>query len=107
MKLDRVPTFVQYIRPEFTELHRKKFENMRLPFDSKWSRFMEAYCMGFESVFGDVHPGFRVSAVRVKDENGKKVYVGWDGQPPRLGGYYERGLFFSFENFEKIRETLR
>ena len=56
--LDRVPTFVQYIRSEFTELHRKKFENMRLPFHSDVSRFTEAYFMGFESVFGNVHPSF-------------------------------------------------
>ncbi|MBY8986162.1 MAG: hypothetical protein KGD65_13885 [Candidatus Lokiarchaeota archaeon] len=27
-KLDRVPTFVQYIRQEFVELHKQKFENI-------------------------------------------------------------------------------
>lgn len=106
-KLDHVPTFVQYIRPEFVEIHRDKFDNMKLPFHSKWSRFTDAYGMGFESVFGDVHPGFRVRTVKLRDENDEKVYVEWNGQPPSLGGYYEKGLFFSFENFEKVRETLR
>ncbi|KKM81494.1 hypothetical protein LCGC14_1329220 [marine sediment metagenome] len=107
-KLDRVPTFVQYIRPEFTELHRKKFENMKLPFHSGVSRFTEAYFMGFESVFGNVHPGLRVSQVEVEDENGENVIVAWNGQPPakRLG-YYKRGLFFTLENLNIVRETMR
>ncbi len=106
-KLDRVPTFVQYIRPEFVELHKHKFENIRVPFKSKWSRFTDAYAMGFESVFAIVPQGFKVRAVKVKDEKGENVYVAWNGQPPKLGGYYERGLFFSFENFDKVRESLR
>ena len=106
--LDRVPTFVQYIRSEFTELHRKKFENMRLPFHSDVSRFTEAYFMGFESVFGNVHPGLRVSQVEVEDEKGNNVLVAWNGQPPaKKLGYYKRGLFFSIENLDKVRETMR
>jgi hypothetical protein len=106
--LDHVPTFVQYIRPEFTALNREKFENMIVPFESNWSRFTEAYFMGFESVFGDVHPGLRVSRVEVEDKNGEKVLVAWNGQPPaKKLGYYKKGLFFSIENLNKVRETLR
>ncbi|MFW9880914.1 MAG: hypothetical protein ACFFG0_48250 [Candidatus Thorarchaeota archaeon] len=105
---DRVFTFVQYIRPEITELHRKRFENMKLPFHSEWSRFTEAYFMGFESVFGGVHPGLRVSQVELEDEKGEKVLVGWNGQPPaKKLGYYKGGLFFSIENLDKVRETMR
>jgi hypothetical protein len=108
INLDRIPTFVQYIRPEFTELHRKKFENIKLPFDSNWSRFTEAYYMGFESAFGHVYPGLRVSQVKLQDENGEDVYVAWNGQPPTLKmGYYQRGLFFSIENLDRVRETMR
>ncbi|MBY8991475.1 MAG: hypothetical protein KGD58_12030 [Candidatus Lokiarchaeota archaeon] len=65
--LDRVPTFVQYIRSEFVELHQQKFENVNVPFKSDIPRFKNAYFMGFESVFGGVYPGLRVSRVEVED----------------------------------------
>lgn len=106
--LDRVPTFVQYIRSEFVGLHQQKFENIRVPFKSDISRFKDAYFMGFESVFANLHPGLRISRVEVEDEKGKKVLVAWNGQPPmkRLG-YYKRGLFFSIKNLNKVRETMR
>ncbi|MHA1931983.1 MAG: hypothetical protein ACW96X_05545, partial [Promethearchaeota archaeon] len=95
-KLDRVPTFVQYIRPEFVELHRQKFVNLSVPFQSDVSRFKNAYFMGFESVFGAVYPGLRVSRVELEDEKSEKVIVGWNGQPPAIKmDYYQRGLFFS------------
>jgi hypothetical protein len=107
-KLDRVPTFVQYIRPEFVELHRQMFVNMNLPFQSDVSRFKNAYFMGFESVFGAVYPGLRVSQVELEDEKGEKVIVAWNGQPPAIKmDYYQRGLFFSIENLDKVRETMR
>jgi len=107
-KLDRVPTFVQYIRPEFVELHRQKFVNISVPFQSDVSRFKNAYLMGFESVFGNVHPGLRVSRVELEDEKGEKVIVAWNGQPPaKKMGYYKRGLFFSLENLYKVQETMR
>ncbi|GAG23862.1 unnamed protein product, partial [marine sediment metagenome] len=107
-KLDRVPTFVQYLRPEFVELHRQNFENMKLPFQSDVNRFNEAYFMGFESIFANVHPGLRISRVEVEDEKGEKVVVAWNGQPlAKSMGFYKRGLFFSLENLDKIRETMR
>ena len=107
-ELDRVPTFVQYIRPEFVELHQQKFVNMRVPFKSDISRFKDAYLMGFESVFANFHPGLRVSRVEVEDEKGEKVLVAWNGQPPmKRMGYYKRGLFFSIDNLNKVRETMR
>lgn len=107
-ELDRVPTFVQYIRPEFVELHQQKFVNMRMPFKSDISRFKDAYLMGFESVFANFHPGLRVSRVEVEDEKGEKVLVAWNGQPPmKRMGYYKRGLFFSIDNLNKVRETMR
>lgn len=106
--LDHVPRFVQYIRPEFSALHRDKFKNINLPFKSPWPRFTEAYFIGFESVFGDVHPGLRVSQVEVEDKNGEKTLVAWNGQPPTKElGYYKKGLFFSIENLTMVRETLR
>ncbi len=75
-ELDRVPTFVQYIRPEFVELHQQKFVNKMVPFKSDISRFKDAYFMGFESVFANFHPGLRVSRVEVEDEKGciKKIF---------------------------------
>ncbi len=107
-KLDHVPTFVQYIRPEFVELHKQKFVNMRVPFPSDFSRFKDAYIMGFESVFGHIHPGLRVSQIELKDEKGEKVIVAWNGQPPaKKMGYYQRGLFTSMENLNKVKETMR
>ncbi len=107
-ELDRVPTFVQYIRPEFVELHQQKFVNMRVPFKSDIYRFKYAYFMGFESVFANVHPGLRVSRIEVEDEKGEKVLVAWNGQPPmKKLGYYKRGLFFSIDNLNIVRETMR
>ncbi|MHA2473433.1 MAG: uroporphyrinogen decarboxylase family protein [Promethearchaeota archaeon] len=107
-KLDRVPTFVQYIREEFVKLHRPQFRNVEVPFPSTISRFKDAYIMGFESVFGHVLPGLRVSQVELEDENGEKVLVAWNGQPPiKKLGYYERGLFFSLENLNNVKETMR
>ncbi len=107
-KLDRVPTFVQYIREEFVQLHRPQFKNVKLPFPPTISRFKDAYIMGFESVFGHVLPGLRVSQIELEDENGETVLVAWNGQPPmRKLGYYERGLFFSLENLYKVKETFR
>ena len=106
--LDHVPTFVQYIRPEFVELHKQKFVNMNVPFQSHISRFKYAYIMGFESVFGQVHPGLRVSQVELEDEKGEKVIAAWNGQPPaKKMGYYKRGFFFSLENLYKVQDTMR
>jgi hypothetical protein len=107
-KLDHVPTFVQYLRPEFVELHRHKFVDEKVPFQSNVSRFNEAYIMGFESVFANVHPGFRVSQVEVENEQGEKVIISWNGQKPATSmGFYEGGYFSSLENLYKVKETLR
>jgi hypothetical protein len=107
-KLDRVPTFVQYIRQEFVKLHRPRFASVEVPFPATISRFKNAYIMGFESFFGHVLPGLRVSQVELEDEKGEKVLVAWNGQPPiQKLGYYERGLFHSLENLYKVKETMR
>ncbi len=58
-KLDHIPTFVQYLRPEFIRLHKEKFLVKNLPFHTTIPGFMEANFIGFESIFGDVHPGLR------------------------------------------------
>lgn len=108
-KLDRVPTFVQYLRPKFVELHRHKFENKSVPFNEWFFRFRSAYLMGFESVFADVHPGLRISQeVEVENEQGEKVLISWNGQKPETSmGFYEGGYFSSLENLYKVKETLR
>lgn len=106
--LNRVPTFVQYIRSELVELHQQKFKNLNVPFKTDIPRFKNAYFMGFESDFGGVYPGLRVIRVEMEDEKGEKVVVGWNGQPPAIKlDYYKKGYFFSIENLEKVREIMR
>ena len=46
-KLDHIPTFVQYLRPEFIQLYKEKFLVKNLPFHTNIPGFMEANFVGF------------------------------------------------------------
>lgn len=107
-KLDRVPSFVQYVRPEFIS------QNEDLLFGSYQEelfynlRFDAPLVLGFDAVFADIPHSASCSQVELTDKAGKKHITSTSGQVSKeVGQFYNQGLLFSMENLEKLRETLK
>lgn len=107
-KLDRVPTFVQYIKSDFYKKHKKalltEYRGNRIWF----SRFMAPLSLGFDAVFADIPPSIIALPVKVKTEEGRIAWIGMDGQIRNLRStFYNKGIFYKEEVFERVREHLR
>jgi hypothetical protein len=106
--LDRVPTFVQDVKPEFcTKYEDQMFENFNgeLFYSVK---FDAPFILGFDAVFAGLPTSVQVETVDVEDENGKKVAIGESGQVSRHGSsYYGGGALTSLENLNKLRSGIK
>lgn len=108
MKLDRVPSFVQDVKPEFFSQNEDGImENYDGPLTYSL-KFDAPIALGFDSVFAGFPSSSGTSAVEVEDEKGNKVKMGGSGQMTHgTSSYYKGGLLNNRENFEKLRETFK
>ena len=101
-KLDQVPSFVQYVKPEFISMHEEElfggfsgdlYYNLRLD---------APLVLGFDGVFSDIPHSISGEGVEVEDKQGQKHSIGLNGQYGSLGGFYHGGLLNSIENLDKV-----
>jgi hypothetical protein len=106
--LDRVPTFVQGVKNEFSVQNE---DEMFESFDGELfynTQFDAPYVLGFDSVFAGLPGSFTCDTVEVIDEQGQKQKVGHSGQISRgESTFYNKGMFFSLENLEKVWASVK
>ncbi len=107
-KLERVPSFVQYIREEFIDLHKNSILN-----DFRGELFNNLYfdipmSLGFDSIFALFPSSIKFESVRVKNKEGKEIRIGIDGEPiHKKGFYYEGGYIQDLDILEEVENNVK
>ena len=107
-KLDRVPTFVQYIRDEFILQHESElFPKNREPL-YKFPYFEAPRVLGFDALFASFPSSVTFRAIRIEDDKGIKIRINESGQATRKKSeYYGGGHIHSLEILDKLRANLK
>ncbi|MBN2155566.1 MAG: hypothetical protein JW776_05950 [Candidatus Lokiarchaeota archaeon] len=114
--LDRVPTFIQYVREDFVKQNRRilntnfvgkqKISKIWPPI--MWfTRFNMPALIGFDSFFASTIPSVRIKRIKVQDNHGKSTLIGESGQEFQSGGYYKRGYVDSLEVLDRLRSNMK
>jgi len=107
-KLDRVPTFVQYIRDEFIFQHKDELfpKNKEPLFQSQY--FEAPRVLGFEAIFAGFPPSVSFKTIRIEDENGKRIRINESGQATRKKTeFYEGGYINSLDILDNLRANFK
>jgi uroporphyrinogen-III decarboxylase len=105
-KLDKVPSNVQYVAPEFISKYKDYFLNA---YDKNVfiQYFGVPYYLGFDSVFAPIPSNIEFKNIRVELNSGKNVKIGIDGQSvKRKTDYYEGGYVDSLQILEQMKKNL-
>lgn len=105
-KLERVPTHVQYITDEFIELNKQTIlSNYKGPLYNNLY-FDIPNILGFDAIFSPFPPSFKLRKIKIKDDNGKTIRIGIDGQAKRKSSYYETGYLKSIEILDALKANI-
>ncbi|MBN2151994.1 MAG: hypothetical protein JW839_11140 [Candidatus Lokiarchaeota archaeon] len=107
-RLDRVPTFVQAVNPDFIQRNEdalfsdENYEYVNNPGADA------ALVLGFDGIFGDFPSAFTYEPVVVIDSDGKKRHINTEGRAYHDGTrFYKGGLLTSQDTLDEIRATVR
>jgi len=107
-KLDRVPTFVQAVNPDFIARNEEAlfsdegFEYVNNPWVDA------ALVLGFDGIFGDLPSAYNYEPVEVTGSDGKKHAINTEGREYYDGTrFYKGGLLTSHDTLDKIRATIK
>jgi hypothetical protein len=101
--LDRVPTFVQYLRQEFIAKNRKNFKDANCGIGLRNDYFKFPFLLGFDSVFAPFPLSIKIKSAKIKTDLGEVVRIGEDGQKiNRKTEYYEGGYIHSLDILNKL-----
>ncbi|TXT58709.1 MAG: Methylcobalamin:coenzyme M methyltransferase (modular protein) [Promethearchaeota archaeon] len=104
--LDKVPSHVQYIAPEFISRYEDYFIN-RYNHTHFNEYFGAPYSLGFDSVFAPIPSSVKFKRMEITTEKGEQVRIGIDGQSVvSKTEYYEGGYVISLEILNQMREQL-
>jgi hypothetical protein len=115
-KMDRVGTFVQYLKPDFIKKNKASFKSdfngkMVMPKRQilfSYSRFSMAYKIGLDSIYAALSPNIWVKKIKVEDMEGNKVIIGESGQTHVKGStYYHKGHIHSMEILDQLRSNMK
>nr|MDO8113116.1 hypothetical protein [Candidatus Sigynarchaeota archaeon] len=106
--LDRVPTFVQAVNPDFIQANEdalfSDFQGELLL--SPW--LDAALVLGFDGVFGYVPSTMICQSIEIRDEDGHVQKVDDEGRVSYPGTkYYQKGCITSMEILDRLRENTR
>ncbi len=107
-RLDRVPTFVQAVNPDFIERNEEALFS-DVGFDYVNHPGMDAaLVLGFDGIFGDFPSAFTYEPVEVTGSDGKKHAINTEGREYHEGTrFYKGGLLTSQDVLDKIRATIK
>ncbi|MHA1292584.1 MAG: uroporphyrinogen decarboxylase family protein [Promethearchaeota archaeon] len=107
-KLDRVPTFVQYIREEFILKNSLELLNKFNINIIKNNYFKVPYLIGFDSIFATFPLSVKIKNINIKNENGRIIKIGENGQAKiQKTNYYEGGYIHSLDILGKLRQNMK
>ncbi len=106
-ELDRVPTFVQAVNPDFIERNEEALFSDD-GFDYTNNPWVDAaLVLGFDGIFGDFPSAFTFEPVEVTGSDGKKHAINTEGREYYAGTkFYKGGLLTSQEVLDMIRATI-
>ncbi len=107
-RLDRVPTFVQAVNPDFIERYEDALFSDEC-FDYVNNPGVDAaLVLGFDGIFGDFPSAFTFEPVEVTGSDGKKHSINTEGREYHEGTrFYKGGLLTSQEVLDRIRATIK
>ncbi|MFX0102247.1 MAG: uroporphyrinogen decarboxylase family protein, partial [Candidatus Hodarchaeota archaeon] len=107
-KLDRVPTHVQGIRHEFTQLYEEELFDTYEGELTYTVSFDPPLILGFDAVFADMPSSVTCKPIKFIDEKGVEHQVNMDGQATNTeSSYYSGGLIDNMELLEKILDNVK
>jgi hypothetical protein len=107
-ELDRVPTFVQAVNPDFIARNEEAlFSDEAFEYtNNPW--IDAALVLGFDGIFGDFPSAFTYEPVQVTGSDGKKHAINTEGREYHEGTrFYKGGLLTSQDILDKIRATVK
>nr|MDO8088778.1 hypothetical protein [Candidatus Sigynarchaeum springense] len=107
-RLDRVPTFVQAVNPDFIERNEDALFSDD-GFDYTNNPWVDAaLVLGFDGIFGDFPSAFTHEPVEVVGSDGKRHSINTEGREYHEGTrFYKGGLLTSQEILDEIRATIK
>ena len=107
-KLDRVPTFVQYIREKFIDMNKERIlkgYNQKL-FNNLY--FDIPMILGFDSIFASFPNSLTFKSIKVDIGEGKNIKIREDGEAiKRKTSYYEGGYIKTLDILNELRASLK
>ncbi|MHA1195883.1 MAG: uroporphyrinogen decarboxylase family protein [Promethearchaeota archaeon] len=105
-KLDRIPTFVQYVRDEFIKINEEKFQILDKNDITLNYYFKAPLLLGFDAIFFPSFPAVKFKPIKIKDKEGRLVKIGIDGQKVfKKSEYYEGGHVDSLDTLQKLKNN--
>lgn len=108
LRLDRVPTFVQAVNPDFIERNEDAlfsdpgFDYINQPFIDA------ALVLGFDGIFGDFPSAYKYEPVVITGSDGKKHLINTEGREYHDGTlFYKGGLLTTQDILDRIRATIK
>ena len=107
-KLDRVPTFVQYIREKFIDMNKE-----RILKGYNGNLFNDLYfdipmILGFDSIFASFPNSLKFKGIKVDIGEGKNIKIREGGESiKRKTSYYEGGYIKTLDVLNQLRASLK
>jgi hypothetical protein len=105
--LDRVPSHVQYVDPEFISKYSDYFLDT---YDQNvFNQYFGApYVLGFDSVFAPIPESIKFRSLKLELKGGEKIRIGVNGQSVKAKTtYYEGGYVTSLEILNQMKDKLK
>ncbi len=105
--LDRVPSHVQYVAPEFISKYADYFSNT---YDQNlFNQYFGApFALGFDSIFAPIPSSIKFRSLQIELKGGETIRIGVNGQSIRAKTtYYEGGYVNSLEILNQMKDKLK
>ncbi len=107
-KLERVPTFVQYIREEFIALHQRTLLEKYKGIVFNNAYFDVPMILGFDSIFSPFPSSVKFRALKIIPPGSEEIKIGLDGEPvKKKNTYYQGGYVWNLDVLDEMESNLK
>ena len=107
-KLDRVPTFVQYIREKFIDKNKARILKGYNQKVFNYLYFDIPMILGFDSIFASFPNSLKFKSIKIDIGEGKNVKIREDGEAiKRKTSYYEGGYIKSLDILNELISSVK